>query len=206
MANSCCNPFIYAIYNDKFQREFRARLWGLKYLCGRSNEEDVLNYSDASDVDRTNTNLRASYRFKNSLSVRYNHKTSYNGNNPQRNQDPEIRKSCSVRKAASSPNKRKSPRNINLNDTNHRPLPRQSSAYITNECGESSVAIREWNGNCNNNVGSITTNPEIRSGPEAPAIPTTAIAVIAVDACDGGSCLKGAKTKTVVATEAECRL
>ncbi|ROT71292.1 neuropeptide GPCR A22, partial [Penaeus vannamei] len=28
MSNSCCNPFIYAIYNEKFKREFR-----LKFRC-----------------------------------------------------------------------------------------------------------------------------------------------------------------------------
>ncbi|ODM95711.1 Tachykinin-like peptide receptor 99D [Orchesella cincta] len=76
MSNSCCNPFIYAIYNDKFQREFRARLWCFR-ICHKRNRHDENGYSEASDFDRSK--VRASYRFTNSRSVRYNQQSIYGG-------------------------------------------------------------------------------------------------------------------------------
>lgn len=60
MSNSCCNPFIYAIYNDKFQREFQARLRCLR-RCTKHRDDG--NYSEGSDIDRSK--IRASYRFTN---------------------------------------------------------------------------------------------------------------------------------------------
>ncbi|ODM94327.1 Neuropeptide Y receptor, partial [Orchesella cincta] len=74
MSNSCYNPFIYAIYNDKFQREFRARLWCFRKY--RRNGEDG-NYSEASDFDRSK--IRASYRFTNNRSMRNNRQSVYSG-------------------------------------------------------------------------------------------------------------------------------
>ncbi|CAL8085984.1 unnamed protein product [Orchesella dallaii] len=60
MSNSCCNPFIYAIYNDKFQREFRARLRFLRVLGGKQDDSIC---SEIVDFDKSK--IRASYRFTN---------------------------------------------------------------------------------------------------------------------------------------------
>ncbi|ODM92526.1 Tachykinin-like peptide receptor 99D, partial [Orchesella cincta] len=72
MSNSCYNPFIYAIYNDKFQREFRARLW-----CFRRARQAGYDatYSEASDFDRSK--IRASYRFTNNRSMRQSRHSIY---------------------------------------------------------------------------------------------------------------------------------
>ncbi|ODM95714.1 Tachykinin-like peptide receptor 99D, partial [Orchesella cincta] len=88
MSNSCCNPFIYAIYNDKFQREFRARLRFLKVFGGKYDDSIC---SEATDFDKSK--IRASYKFTNnrccsphlhsSLSVNDYHRG--NGSNSQTN-------------------------------------------------------------------------------------------------------------------------
>ncbi|CAG7725126.1 unnamed protein product [Allacma fusca] len=59
MSNSCCNPFIYAIYNDKFQREFRARLRCMNICQGHRRSDSPC--SEQSDFDRSK--IRISYRF-----------------------------------------------------------------------------------------------------------------------------------------------
>ncbi|XP_068203913.1 tachykinin-like peptides receptor 99D [Palaemon carinicauda] len=48
MSNSCCNPFIYAIYNEKFKREFRHR-----FRCFFKTQSS----SDMSDFDRSRYQL-----------------------------------------------------------------------------------------------------------------------------------------------------
>ncbi|XP_076062852.1 substance-K receptor-like isoform X2 [Oratosquilla oratoria] len=52
MSNSCCNPFIYAIYNEKFKREFRN-----KFRCCFKEDPGP----DISDIDRWR--CQASFRY-----------------------------------------------------------------------------------------------------------------------------------------------
>ncbi|XP_068219368.1 substance-P receptor-like isoform X2 [Palaemon carinicauda] len=68
MSNSCCNPFIYAIYNEKFKREFRH-----KFRCMFKNDSP----SDMSEFERSRyqisfrSNLSTGSTLRSSLSTGY---------------------------------------------------------------------------------------------------------------------------------------
>ncbi|XP_035735404.1 neuropeptide Y receptor type 1-like isoform X3 [Vespa mandarinia] len=56
MSNSCCNPFVYGIYNEKFKREFQQR-------CPfRSRKLPMSPPTDSMDLDKTQS-TRASIRY-----------------------------------------------------------------------------------------------------------------------------------------------
>ncbi|XP_067000819.2 RYamide receptor-like [Anabrus simplex] len=63
MSNSCYNPFIYGIYNEKFKREFRVRLRLCSRRCWPSTDPGGSLARELSDLDK--------------FSVRYNHSTSF---------------------------------------------------------------------------------------------------------------------------------
>ncbi|XP_037087899.1 probable G-protein coupled receptor 83 [Pollicipes pollicipes] len=58
MANSCCNPFIYGIYNEKFKREFRIRF--TRSLC--SGPHESYDMDNASEESRSRFSLQRSLR------------------------------------------------------------------------------------------------------------------------------------------------
>ncbi|CAL8086046.1 unnamed protein product [Orchesella dallaii] len=94
MSNSCYNPFIYAIYNDKFQREFRTRLWCFQRW--RRSGEDT-QYSEASDFDRSK--IRASFRFTNNRSMRQNHNSIYSSGRTTTTSEFRRNSSCHSRRS-----------------------------------------------------------------------------------------------------------
>ncbi|XP_037084533.1 neuromedin-K receptor-like [Pollicipes pollicipes] len=49
MANSCCNPFIYGIYNEKFKREFKSKFQ--RSACHEAR--DSFDHDDASEELRS---------------------------------------------------------------------------------------------------------------------------------------------------------
>ncbi|KAF0312099.1 Tachykinin-like peptides receptor 99D [Amphibalanus amphitrite] len=62
MANSCCNPFIYGIYNEKFKREFKNKFQ--KSICheGRYSMEP-----QSSDMENGSEELRSRFSLQRSL-------------------------------------------------------------------------------------------------------------------------------------------
>ncbi|CAL8085981.1 unnamed protein product [Orchesella dallaii] len=73
MSNSCYNPFIYALYNNKFQREFRARLRFLP-LLGKWWDDSV--WSEVADAGTNQEEAKMTFRATNHCYFPHLHRNS----------------------------------------------------------------------------------------------------------------------------------
>ncbi|CAG0896552.1 unnamed protein product [Darwinula stevensoni] len=88
MSNSCCNPFVYAIYNDKFKKEFIQRWGRCRCLRGRrqspsSHDElslfDVKIQGDTPTQGRLHDQRQAPKSTKNSVKLSYHRRRMKQG-------------------------------------------------------------------------------------------------------------------------------
>ncbi|KOC60735.1 Neuropeptide Y receptor, partial [Habropoda laboriosa] len=72
MSNSCCNPFIYGIYNEKFRREFKQRC---PFLWRKWSTSPPTNTTDTDKTQSTRTSIR--YEWRRTISGTYPNVSSF---------------------------------------------------------------------------------------------------------------------------------
>ncbi|KAJ9594924.1 hypothetical protein L9F63_013784 [Diploptera punctata] len=70
MSNSCYNPFIYGIYNEKFKREFQLRFGLCSRRCAPTSGPGTSLTRDLSELDKMSVRYDNSFRYHSTCAVR----------------------------------------------------------------------------------------------------------------------------------------